>query len=159
MRRMHVADFKTRTFTCEPAGAERRQAAFVRDFGQRIGLVHELGKLARSEKLINNRRDRFGVNQVMRHHGFDVLQTHFFLDGPLHPHQADAVLVFDELAHGTHPTVAQVVDVVDTAVARAVFKIDQVLDGGQNVLVAQNRQIGRYVQPELVVHLRPADIR
>jgi len=159
MRRMNVADLKPGALPCEAAGPQRRQAAFVRDFRKRIRLVHELGELAGAEKFIHHSRHRFGVDQVVRHHGFDVLKAHLFLDRPLHAHQADAVLIFNQFADGAHPAVPQMINVVHAALAHAVFQIDQIFDGGQNIFVAQNGQIRRHIQPELIVHLGPADIR
>ena len=42
VRRMHVADFKARAVAAQAARPERRQAALVRQFRQRIDLIHEL---------------------------------------------------------------------------------------------------------------------
>ncbi len=40
--RMHVADFEAGTLAGQTARAEGRNTALVGDFGQRVGLVHEL---------------------------------------------------------------------------------------------------------------------
>ena len=40
--RVHVADFEARTLAGQTARTQRRQAALVGDFGERVGLVHEL---------------------------------------------------------------------------------------------------------------------
>jgi hypothetical protein len=47
----------------------------------------------------------------------DVDRRHALLDGALHAEQADAVLVFQQLADRTHTAVAEIVDVVDFALA------------------------------------------
>ena len=39
---MHVADFEARAVAGQAARPEGRQAALVRQFGQRIDLIHEL---------------------------------------------------------------------------------------------------------------------
>ena len=44
-----------------------------------------------------------------------LIDRHLFLNGPLHAHQADAELVFEQFADRAHPAIAQVVDVVDLA--------------------------------------------
>ena len=46
VRRMYVTDFETGTLTGQATGSEGREPTFVGDFGKRVGLVHELGKLA-----------------------------------------------------------------------------------------------------------------
>ncbi len=129
------------------------------DFRERIGLVHELGELARTEELVHHGRDRLCVHQVVGHHGLQVLQAHLLLDGPLHADEPDAVLVFDELAHGTDAAVAQVVDVVDAAVSLAELEVDQVLDGLEDVGLAKGRHVDGHVEPQLVVHLHAAHVR
>ena len=67
---------------------------------------------------------------------FDFLETHPLLDGPLHPHKADPVLVFQQLAHGANPPVAQMVDIVQRTFIGS--SIDQLLDGQQDVFLAQD---------------------
>src|SRR3546814_1109801 len=57
---VNVAHFKARAFTGKTARPERRHTTLVRDFGQRIGLIHELGKLRGAEELAHG-RDRKSV--------------------------------------------------------------------------------------------------
>ena len=47
---VHVAHVKAGALAAQTAGAERRQRALVRQLGQRIGLIHELAKLAASRR-------------------------------------------------------------------------------------------------------------
>jgi hypothetical protein len=68
---MHVAHFEAGAFARQAARAEGRDAALVRDLGQRIGLVHELRQLAGAEELLDRRRDRLGIDQVVRHQVVD----------------------------------------------------------------------------------------
>ena len=81
---MHVADFEARALTRQTAGSKRRHAAFVRQFRQRIRLVHVLRKLVRPEKCIDNARDRSRVYQVGGREGFLVADIHPFADGAAH---------------------------------------------------------------------------
>ena len=90
------------------------------------------------------------------HQGVDFLQAHPLADRALHANQADAVLVFDQLAHGAHAAVAQVVDVVD--LAAAVFEVEQVEDDGHDVLFGEGHRGFVGVQAEFVVHLHAADL-
>ena len=94
----------------------------------------------------------------MGHHRFNVLEAHLFLDGPFHPDQADAVLIFDQFPDGAHPTVAEMVNVVDIAFGHAILEVNEILDGGQDVLIAENRHFGRHIQSEFVVHLGTPNI-
>ena len=113
MAQVHVTHLETGPFTGQTARPQRGQTAFVRHFRQGVGLVHELGELRRAEKFLQYRRDRFRVDQIMGHERGHFLQAHALLDGPLHAHQTDAVLVFHQFAHRAHPPVAQMIDIID----------------------------------------------
>src|SRR5579885_1324605 len=120
MRGMYVAHLESGALARQTARAQRRKTPLMRDLRQRVGLIHELRKLARSEELADRRHHRLGVHQVMRHsRGHFLVHRHLFLDGPLHAHQADAELVLQQFAHGAHAAVAQVIDVVHRAQALA----------------------------------------
>ncbi len=122
---------------------------------KRVGLVHELRELRRAEELAHRGSRGLRVDQILRHHGVDIDRGHPLLDGALHAQQADAVLIFHQLADRTHATVAEMVDVVD--LAPAVAQVDQRLDDRQNVFLAQ-RAIGvRRIKFEAHVHLDAAD--
>jgi len=57
---MNVADFKTGTVTRETTGSERRQAAFVREFGERIDLVMNCDNWLRPKKSRITAESAFG---------------------------------------------------------------------------------------------------
>src|SRR5207248_6647416 len=54
VRRVHVADFEPRALPREAARPKCREAALVRDFAERVGLVHELAKLDRKSTRLNS---------------------------------------------------------------------------------------------------------
>ena len=153
--RVYVADLEARALAGQAPRSEGRETTLVRDLGERVGLVHELGELRAPEELLDHGRDRLGVDQVVRHQVLDFLQAHALLDGALHPDQADAVLVLQELAHGADAAVAEVVDVVD--VTLAVFQLDQVAHHLEDVLAGERHAVKRHVHAELVVQLQAAD--
>ena len=124
------------------------------DFGKRIGLVHELRQLRGAEEFAHRGSRRLGVDQVMRHDGVDINRGHALLDGALHAHQAEAVLVFHELAHRADAAVAEMVDVVDFALAVAQFV--QRLDDGKDVILAQHAHGVGNIQLQTHVHLHAA---
>ena len=139
---MHVADFESGAFARQTAWSKSRETPLVRDLGQRIGLIHELRELAGAEELADRGHHRLGVHQVVRHgRRHFLVHRHLFLDGALHAHQADAELVFEQLAHRAHAAVAQVIDVVHRADAAA--QLQQVLDGVDEVFVIERALVER----------------
>ena len=152
--RVDVADFEACALAGQTARAKCRDATLVRHFRQRVGLVHELRQLRGAKELTHSGHGRLGVDEVVRHHGVDVHRRHALLHGALHAQQADAVLVFQQLAHRTHAAVAEVVDVVDFALA--VLQVDQGADDREDVVLAQNGHIVRAFQLQAHVHLHAA---
>ena len=142
MGRMHVAHLEAGALARQAARPERRKPALVGDLGQRVGLVHELRELRGAEELAHRRRRRLGVDEVVRHHRVDLDRAHALADRALHAQQADAVLVLHQLADRAHAAVAEMVDVVD--LAAAVLELDQHLEDGEDVFLAQraNRVLG-----------------
>ncbi|VDM15228.1 unnamed protein product, partial [Wuchereria bancrofti] len=134
--RVYVADFEAGALTGQTARAECGDAALVGDLGERVVLVHELRELAGTEELLHRRRNRLGVDQVLRHQAFAFGHRQTLLDRALDAHQANAELVLGHLADATHATVTQVVDVVDDALA--VTDVDQGLEYGNDVFLAQH---------------------
>ncbi len=135
MGRMHVAHLEAGALARQAARPKRRQPPLMRDLRQRVGLVHELRQLRGAEELAHRGGRGLGVDQILRHHRVDIDRAHALLDGALHAQQADAILVLHQLADRAHPAVAEMVDVVDLALA--VAQADQRLDHGEDVLFAQ----------------------
>ena len=133
MRGVHVANLEPGPLAGQAAGPQRGQPPLVRYLGQRVGLVHELRQLAGTEEFLEGRGHRLVVDEFLRHERLDVLETHAFLDRPLHAHQPDAELIFDQFADGPYAAVAQMVDVVRHAAA--VLEFEQIARRFQDVLV------------------------
>ena len=110
--RVHVAHLESGALAAQTARPEGGQPPLVRQLGQRVGLVHELRELRRPEELLDHRRHRLGVDQVVRHQVGDVGDRHPLLDRPLHPRETDPELVLQQLADRAHAAVAEMVDVV-----------------------------------------------
>ena len=161
VRRVHVAHFKSGALARQAARSKSRETPLVRDLRQRIGLIHELRQLRRSEELADRRHHRLGVDQVVRHRRRKLLiHAHLFLDGALHAHQADAELVLHQLAHRAHAAVAKVIDVVHHADVLA--QLEQVADGRVEILRRQRAVVKMrrvLVLVELDVELQPAHAR
>jgi hypothetical protein len=116
VRVVHVAHLEARALARQTARPQRRETPLVRQLGQRVRLVHELAELRRPEELLDHRRDRARVDQVV---DVDLVRVghdrHPLADQPRHAREADRELVGDQLAHRAHPAVAEVVDVVRVA--------------------------------------------
>ena len=155
MGRVHVAHLEAGALAGQTARPKRGETPLVGDLRQRIGLVHELRELRRAEELAHRRRRRLGVDQILRHHRVDIDRRHALLDRALHAQQADAILIFHQLADRAHPAIAEMVDIVDLALA--VAQIDQRLDHRQDVFLAQGAHgvLGGEIEPH--IHLHAAD--
>ena len=136
---MDVADFEPCAFTGQTARAEGAQTAFVRDFCQRVGLVHELGQLAGTKEFFDSSDDRTDVDQDLRRNAFGILDGHAFADDAFHTGQADAELVLQEFADAAQAAVAQMVDVVNGA--EAVHEVEEIADVGDDVFAGNGAMV------------------
>ena len=118
MGRVHVAHLDRRPLAREPTRAERRQAAAMREAGERVRLVHELRQLRGAEELLQRRHDRADVDDRLRRDRVDVLRRHPLADDALHPVEADAERLLHQLARRAQPAVAEVLVLVQLAADR-----------------------------------------
>ena len=126
---MNVADFEARAFAAETARAQRAQAPLVGQFGKRIGLVHELAELAASEEILDDGGKRFRIDQFLRRQsaGGGSKSVMRSLDQALGAGQADAALVLEQFAHRAQAAAAEMIDIVNRALALA--DVDQIANG------------------------------
>src|SRR5467141_349018 len=156
VRRVHVANFESGAFARETARPKSRETPLVGDFAERVGLVHELAELRRAEEFANRGHHRLGVHQVVRHgRGHFLVHAHLFLDGAFHADQADAELVFEQLAHGANAAVAKMIDIIHYADVLA--QLEEILDCGNEVRRIQRAVIQGRVQTHLDVELQAAN--
>ncbi len=153
--RVYVTDFEASTLTGQSTRAECGNAALVGDLGKRVVLVHELRELAGTEELFHRRRNRLGIDQVLRHQAFAFSHRQTLFDRALNTHQANAELVLGHLADATHATVTQVVDVVDDAFD--VTDIDQGLEDLDDVFLAQHARTFDLGATDTTVELHAAN--
>ncbi len=85
----------------------------------------------------------------MRHQTIDILQTHALFDSTLHAHQANPVLVFQQFTDRPYPTIAEVVDVINSTLA--VAQINQITNNLKNVFLGQGGQIQGIIKPQLMI--------
>ena len=131
------------------------------DLRQRVGLIHELRQLRRTEELADGGHDRLGVDEVVRHgRRHFLVHAHLFLDGAFHADEADAELVLHQLADGANATVAEVIDVIHGADVLA--QLEQVTDGRVEVFRLERTVVelgGVLVLVQLDVELQTAHAR
>ncbi len=133
--RVNVANLEACALTGETARAKCRKTALMGDFRQRVGLVHELRQLRRAKEFTHRSHNRLRIDQVVRHDRVDIDRGHALLDGALHAHQTDAIVVLHQLTDRADAAVAEVVDIVDFALA--VLEVEDDLHDADNVLAAQ----------------------
>src|ERR1019366_2214158 len=144
----------TGTLARQPAWAQGRNAPLVRDFGQRIVLVHELRKLRGSEEFLHRGRNRLRVDHFLRHDRLALGDGEALLDRALDAHQADAERVLSHFTDAAHAAIAQVVDVVHVAVA--VADVDQGLHHLDDVFLAQPARAGDFLAAHATIELHAA---
>ncbi len=152
VRRVNVPDFEASAFAAQTARSKGGQAALVRDFGQGVGLVHELRQLGATEEFLHNGRGRLVVDEVVRQQGVHVLELQTLADGTLDTQQTDAVLVFEKLTDSADAAVTQMVNVVDLTVA--VFQLQEVADRLEDVVLGQRALFQGGVKAKAFVQLQ-----
>ena len=154
---VNVADSEAGTLTGETAGSESRDAALVGELSQRVRLVHELAQLAGAEELLDRRHQGLGIDQLCWGQRIGFSDGHPFLDDPLETVQTHTNLVLQEFTHGTHAAVAEVVDVIEAGAADIKLQVDQVIEGGEHVLMGEGAHRIGDGETQLLVDLVAAD--
>ena len=127
----------------------------MRHLRQGVVLVHELGELARAEELLDYRRHRLGVDELLRHQVLGLRQAQPLAHRPLDAHQADPELVLGHLADTPDAPVSEVVDVVH--LSAPVPDLDEGLEDVHDVLRLEHVPARRVLAAEPPVELHPAD--
>ena len=119
VRGMHVAHLEAGAIAREAAWPKGRQTALVGQLGERIGLIHELRELGAPEEIADHGGERLRIDQLLRRHALDVHveQGHALLDQALGAGEAHAALVGEQLAHGADAAGAEVIDIIEHALA------------------------------------------
>ena len=146
---VYVSHLETCTIARQTARTQCRHTAFVRDFRQRVGLVHELGQSIRAEERIDDRRNRLGINQINRREHLIVADLHTLTDSTRHTCQTNGELIGQLLAHRAHTTVAQVVNIIDNCLG--VDKFNQILDNLNDIFLRKHADTHVCRQIQLLV--------
>ena len=130
---MYISHLKSGTVSGKTAGAEGRKTTLVRQFTQRVILIHELRQLGGSEELLYRRGHGFNIDQALRCDRFLILGGHTLSDHTLESGKTHAILVLQKLTHGTDTTVAQMIDII--GIANAVLKMNIITDGSKDIFL------------------------
>ena len=155
--RMDVAHLEAGALAVEAARPEGGEAALVREFGQRVDLVHELRQLAAGEEVADHGSQGLRVDQLLRRDRIDalVVEGHALADEALGAAEADAALVGEELADGADAAGAEVVNVVHDPVV--LLQADEILGGGDDIGGLKDAHLEVGLEVELLVDLVAAD--
>ncbi len=129
---VHVTNFEGSTVTVQTAGAQGAQTALVGQLSQRVGLIHELAQLGRTEELLDGSADGTDVDQVAGLHVHGILGVHPLTNHTIQTAHADTDLVLQQFAYGTDTAIAQMVNVVRGA--QAIGETQHVADAGYNIV-------------------------
>ena len=132
---VHVADLEAGAVPVKTAGAQSGEAALVRQLGQGVQLIHELGELGAAEEIAQQIGEDPGIDEFLRIRDLLLLAGrlvgHAVLDIAVHSGQGDAALVGDEFADRADAPVAEMVDVVHLdrlAVLRGFFLVSRQIE-------------------------------
>ncbi len=152
MGRVHISHLEAGPLTRQTTRAKRRKTTLVGDFRQRVGLVHELGQLRRTEEFTHCSHNRLCVDQIVRHHCVDVDRSHAFLDCALHANETHAVCILKKFTNGTHTAVAKVVDIIDFTLP--VLQIKDSTHDMDNIFFAQGaHRVRSLIKCEAKTHI------
>ena len=87
----------------------------------------------------------------MGHGRFQLHRAHALFNGAFHAQQTQTVLVFNQLAHGSHAPVAQVINIIHFAAA--IFQIDDGAHNFNNIVFLQNPHGVRRIQAQTGIQL------
>src|SRR5438445_13606692 len=100
MRRVNIAHLESGTLSTETSRTESRQASLMRQFCERICLIHELRKLRTAKEIADDRAERLWINKFLRRHAATIIaeQTHAPFDQPLGSGKTNPALVRQNFA-------------------------------------------------------------
>ena len=150
---MNVTHFETSAVTIQTARPESGETALVRQFGQRIDLVHELAELAAAEEVTHDGGERLRIDELGGSHGVHVHveQGHALFHQTLGAGQAHAALVGEQFTHGTHTAAAEMVNIIQNALTFT--QVEEVAQCRNDVLSGEDAHFGVDLQRELLIDL------
>ena len=124
MRVVYVADVESSPVSVDTARPQRRKFTLVRKFRYRVGLIHKLRKLRRTEEFLYRGTHGAHVYKPLRRNFLGILRLHAFLYNSFQTGNTYTELVLQKFAHRTYAAVAQVVYVVHRVKSEVKVEID-----------------------------------
>ena len=153
MARVHVTHLKARTLARQAARAQRGQAPLVGRLRQRINLIHELAELAAPKEIADHRAERLGIDQLGGRHRVRLLikERHTLLHQTLRTGEAHAALVGHQLAHCANTPAAEVINVVQHALAH--LELEQITRSLEQIVLGENARVIGILETKLLPDL------
>ena len=146
---VNITYLETSAFTRQTTGSKGGHSPLVGDFGQGIGLVHELAQLIGSKEGIDHRTEGPRINQIGRGKDFVVPNIHTLADGPGHTGQTHSKLGKQLLSNRANTAVTQVVNIIH--IGLGIGQLDQIFNNGYNIIPRQNTNLCGCFHPEFAV--------
>ena len=100
---------------------------------------------------IDRRRNRLRVDHLLRHEPFRLCSRQTLAHSPFDANETHAERVFGHFPDAAHAAIAEVIDVVNDALA--VADIDQRLQDGNDVLLVEDTSAGNFAAPDAAIKL------
>ena len=136
---MYVADFEPRTFTGKTARPQCGKTTLMREFCQRVRLVHELRQLGAAEEFLDSSYDRTDIDERLYAHLILILCGHSLANHSFHTGEPDTELVLQKFTDAADAAVAQMVDVITLAIA--LHHVQEIINAGDDIADLQRAVI------------------
>ena len=148
---VNVPNVEAGPLASQPTRPQRRKCTLVSQFCQRIGLLHELRKLAGAKELANGRNDRTDVDQVHGSQRLGLANRHTLHYYSFHTPQADPQFVLNQLAYGLDTAITQVVNVI--GIFYAIIDANHTLHQDHQILLGDGAMIEIHIETKPLVQL------
>ena len=156
LRVVHVSHFEAGPLAREATRSEGRQTTLVRQLAERIGLVHELRELRRTEERLNDGRHGTRIHEIVERDLFGIgVDRHALLDQSRHTRQTNGELVGDQLTHRADTAISQLIDIVH--IAAAFVEFHELAHDLNEVFLREDGGRHRRVEPQTLVDFIATD--
>ena len=153
---MDIAHLEAGTLAIQAARSKGRQAALMRQHGERVRLIDDLRQFASTEEILDRCRDALGIDERARRHVLLIADRHALLHGTAQLQETLTQLVGCQLIDGAQAAITQMIDIVHGA--GAVAKLQDVADCVEEVDSPQGHFGFRNILIELAVDAESADL-
>ena len=120
--RVHVANLDRCALAGKATGTKRRQAAAMRQAGERVRLIHELAQLRGAKELLQCCHNWADVDDRLRRDRVLILSRQAFTNDALHAVETNTETILNQLANGAQATVSEVLVLIEVIYQRLTRK-------------------------------------